>query len=464
MPIPGFLATGPRQIQVPQPPLAATPSQVYLATSPFQWADGGANAPALNVKTVNAGLSKPINQGDLLVAVAAASAQPIANLSISDTSGNAWQLITTTEPTNVTSAMYCCLAAGAAPGGVTVTLTCTSGTHLGLVVDRFTVTPGLSASLGGYTWTAPGSVTSGNAGTINSDPGNTLLYGGNGSAGGNATVYRPGSSNGAQAVIRSSYSTSAGVQVAGQFITPTAAGPQSLTWSASAAIGPSGVAYQVQFFAAVSSPAPAPVPGFGYWAQRTPVQQSPVKPSSITNLLTLGGTVNVTGSMSQQTGKNLSGTVNVTGTLTRSIGKILAGTVNVTGTLVMSTGRLLAATVNVAGSVTRSAGKILPGTVNITGALTRQAGKILAGTVNVTGTLAAGRARVLTLAAAVNVTGSLTRSAGKVLSGTVNVTGTAVRSLGKVLAGTVSVTGKLVTQAIKTGSAIIFRLGSPRRR
>lgn len=206
----------------------------------FTWADGAITQATSAVATVSVTLSAAISAGDLIVCATGAPSFAIGD--VSDTAGNTWQQIGSTAGF---VSMFACLSAKAAAGGTVITVahSGSSGTRF-LVADRFTpsgtVTAGSSSSS-----TTGGS--SGNCGSIAGDPGGNLLYAGIHTDQSNLT-WTAGSSNGVSATTQEHAGNGSGSGFS-EYVLSTAAGTQSMSWSASGSTGGQG-ALQATFSAA----------------------------------------------------------------------------------------------------------------------------------------------------------------------------------------------------------------------
>lgn len=207
----------------------------------FTWHDGAISQATSGVTTISVTLSAAVSAGDLILCTTGAPSFVIGD--VSDTAGNTWVQIGSTVAHN---SMFACLAAVAAAGGTTITVahSGSSGTRF-LSADRFT--PSAPAVYTGNFSSSTTTGTSGNAGSITGDPGGNLLY--NALHCGNSTLtFTAGSSNGVTATLNEQTGNTGGSGFS-QFITSTAAGTQSMTWSASGTVNSNNSSMQATFSA-----------------------------------------------------------------------------------------------------------------------------------------------------------------------------------------------------------------------
>lgn len=170
------------------------------------------------------------------------------------------------------------------------------------------------------------------------------------------------------------------------------------------------------------------------------------------------GTLTSAGSLVKATTKALVGTVTSSGALTtaRSYVRLLAGTLATAGDLVADLAGELAqavgGTLNMAGAVTRQTGKSLAGTLTSAGILLRSTAKTLAGTLTAAGTLTRNTGK--TLAGTLAPSGTIARAISKAIAGALSFVGTLLSQASNVPLLDVEISDSAVYTATLTDSAV----------
>ena len=196
-------------------------------------------------------LSGAVGAGDLLVGYTGSPG--FNNDTVTDTAGNTWQHGTTAS----FGTLIWCLAAKAAPGGITITVAGAGSGTRSLVADRFTPTGPVSLAA----TPVNAGVMSGTSGNCGSGAGTAggLVYGA-GRTGTASLTWTAGSSNGVAAAIGSQVGNGSGSGFS-EYILSGAGGTESVTWSASSPVGAGSPAGQIVFVVTGYVPPPYP-PGY----------------------------------------------------------------------------------------------------------------------------------------------------------------------------------------------------------
>lgn len=165
-----------------------------------------------------------------------------------------------------------------------------------------------------------------------------------------------------------------------------------------------------------------------------------------TVLVSMTGTLTLTGAFRAQGRKALTGTVSPAGALVGRAAKALVATLSPTATLtaIRTFLRTVAGTLTSSGALVRQARHVLAGTVSPAGTLAKQTRHAMVGTLTSSGALLRSKTVYRSFAGTLATVGAMARRAQKALEGTLAMSGTLSRLVGKALAAVLGLVGALV--------------------